>query len=53
MVSLMITLTMEPIHNTAAYKTLAEIVIDVLNDSGMAKHARFEEKEAWRAQRQI
>ena len=53
MVSSMITLTIEPIHNTAAYKILAETVFDVLNDSGIAKHARFEEKEAQRAWWQI
>jgi hypothetical protein len=43
----------EPIHNTAAYKTLAETVIDILDDPGMAKHAGFEEKEVQRAQRQM
>ena len=42
----------EPIRNTAAYKTLAETVIDALDDSGSAKHAGFEEKEARRLRRQ-
>lgn len=35
-----------------AYKTLAETVIDALDDSGSAKHAGFEEKEARRLRRQ-
>ena len=43
----------EPIvRNTAAYKTLAETVIDALDDSGSAKHAGLEEKEARRLRRQ-
>ncbi|KAF8159502.1 hypothetical protein B0H34DRAFT_788695 [Crassisporium funariophilum] len=42
----------EPIRNTAAYKTLADTVIDALDDSGSAKHAGFEEKEARRLRRQ-
>ncbi|PPQ98931.1 hypothetical protein CVT24_003558 [Panaeolus cyanescens] len=42
----------EPIRKTAAYKTLAETVIDALDDSGSAKHAGFEEKEARRLRRQ-
>src|SRR5260221_5312315 len=49
----MITSTTESIRNTTVYKTLAETVIDVLDDSGMAKHAGSEEKEAQRAQRQM
>ena len=31
--------TTEPIQNTAAYKTLAETIVDALDDSGTAKHA--------------
>jgi mitochondrial import inner membrane translocase subunit TIM44 len=42
----------EPIRNTAAYKALSETVIDALDDSGSAKHAGFEEKEARRLRRQ-
>ncbi|KAJ7574415.1 import inner membrane translocase subunit tim44 [Mycena floridula] len=42
----------EPIRNTAAYKSLSETVIDALDDSGSAKHAGFEEKEARRSRRQ-
>ena len=42
----------EPIRNTAAYKTLSETLVDALDDSGSAKHAGFEEKEARRKRRQ-
>ncbi|KAJ7464611.1 import inner membrane translocase subunit tim44 [Mycena latifolia] len=42
----------EPLRNTAAYKTLSETLIDALDDSGSAKHAGFEEKEARRLRRQ-
>ncbi|GJJ11255.1 hypothetical protein Clacol_005487 [Clathrus columnatus] len=42
----------EPIRNTAAYKELRETVLDALDDSGTARHAGFEEKEARRARRQ-
>lgn len=42
----------EPIRKTAAYKTLADTIIDSLDDSGSAKHAGFEEKEARRLRRQ-
>ncbi|KAJ7222689.1 import inner membrane translocase subunit tim44 [Mycena rebaudengoi] len=42
----------EPIRNTAAYKTLSETLVDALDDSGSAKHAGFEEKEARRLRRQ-
>ncbi|KAL0955340.1 hypothetical protein HGRIS_004223 [Hohenbuehelia grisea] len=42
----------EPIRNTAAYKSLADTVVDALDDSGSAKHAGFEEKEARRLRRQ-
>ncbi|KAF8202305.1 import inner membrane translocase subunit tim44 [Pholiota molesta] len=42
----------EPIRKTAAYKTLAETLVDALDDSGSAKHAGFEEKEARRLRRQ-
>jgi len=42
----------EPIRNTAAYKTLSETLVDALDDSGSAKHAGFEEKEARRQRRQ-
>ncbi|KAF7327572.1 Mitochondrial import inner membrane translocase subunit TIM44 [Mycena kentingensis (nom. inval.)] len=42
----------EPIRNTAAYKTLSETLIDALDDSGSAKHAGFEEREARRLRRQ-
>ena len=41
----------EPIRKTEAYKTLADTVIDALDDSGSAKHGGFEEKEARRARR--
>ncbi|TFY83168.1 hypothetical protein EWM64_g858 [Hericium alpestre] len=44
--------TTEPIRNTAAYKTLSETLIDALDDSGTAKHAGFEDKEARRKRRQ-
>lgn len=44
--------TTEPIRNTTAYKTLAETLIDALDDSGSAKHAGFEDKEARRLRRQ-
>lgn len=42
----------EPIRNTAAYKTLAETLVEALDDSGTFKHAGFEEKEARRLRRQ-
>lgn len=42
----------EPIRNTAAYKSLSETLVDALDDSGSAKHAGFEEKEARRLRRQ-
>ncbi|CAK5267228.1 unnamed protein product [Mycena citricolor] len=42
----------EPIRNTAAYKSLAETLVDALDDSGSAKHAGFEEREARRLRRQ-
>ncbi|KAK2463560.1 hypothetical protein APHAL10511_004311 [Amanita phalloides] len=42
----------EPIRNTAAYKVFAETVVDALDDSGSAKHAGYEEKEARRLRRQ-
>ena len=45
--------TTEPIRNTAAYKTLSETISDALDDSGSAKHAGFEEKEARRKRRQL
>lgn len=45
--------TTEPIRNTEAYKTLAETLVDALDDSGSAKHAGFEEKEARRKRRQL
>ncbi|KAI0352354.1 mitochondria import inner membrane translocase TIM44 subunit [Trametes cingulata] len=45
--------TTEPIRNTAAYKTLSETIADALDDSGTAKHAGFEEKEARRKRRQL
>jgi mitochondrial import inner membrane translocase subunit TIM44 len=44
--------TTEPIRNTAAYKSLSETLVDALDDSGSAKHAGFEEKEARRKRRQ-
>lgn len=44
--------TTEPIRNTAAYKTLADTIIESLDDSGSAKHAGYEEKEARRQRRQ-
>lgn len=42
----------EPIRKTAAYKSLAETLVDALDDSGSAKHAGFEEREARRLRRQ-
>ncbi|OSX64240.1 hypothetical protein POSPLADRAFT_1073819 [Postia placenta MAD-698-R-SB12] len=51
-VSSTIASTTEPIRNTAAYKVLSETVVDALDDSGSAKHAGFEEKEARRKRRQ-
>ncbi|KAF9062223.1 hypothetical protein BDP27DRAFT_1336914 [Rhodocollybia butyracea] len=36
----------EPIRKTQAYKSLAESVVDALDDSGSVRHAGFEEKEA-------
>lgn len=45
--------TTEPIRKTEAYKAFAETVIDALDDSGSAKHAGFEEKEARRARRAL
>ncbi|KAI0091738.1 mitochondria import inner membrane translocase TIM44 subunit [Irpex rosettiformis] len=41
----------EPIRNTEAYKTFAETIVDAFDDSGSAKHAGFEEKEARRNRR--
>ncbi|KAI0047229.1 TIM44 subunit of mitochondria import inner membrane translocase [Auriscalpium vulgare] len=52
-VSNTIATTTEPIRNTAAYKALAETLVDALDDSGTAKHAGFEEKEARRKRRQL
>jgi mitochondrial import inner membrane translocase subunit TIM44 len=43
----------EPIRNTEAYKSFAETLVDALDDSGSAKHAGFEEKEARRMRRQL
>ncbi|KAG1772190.1 hypothetical protein EV702DRAFT_1246573 [Suillus placidus] len=40
--------TTEPNRQAAAYKTLAETLVDALNDPGSAKHAGFEDKEARR-----
>ncbi|KAH9935892.1 mitochondria import inner membrane translocase TIM44 subunit [Epithele typhae] len=45
--------TTEPIRNTAAYKSLSDTIADALDDSGSAKHAGFEEKEARRARRKL
>lgn len=45
--------TTEPIRKTAAYKTLSETLVEALDDSGSAKHAGFEEKEARRKRRQM
>ncbi|KAF8906240.1 import inner membrane translocase subunit tim44 [Gymnopilus junonius] len=42
----------EPLRKTEAYKTLADTLVDALDDSGSAKHAGFEEKEARRLRRQ-
>jgi len=42
----------EPIRKTEAYKVLAETVLEALDDSGSAKHAGYEEKEARRLRRQ-
>ena len=43
----------EPIRNTEAYKTLAETVLEALDDSGSVKHAGYEEKETRRKRRQM
>ncbi|KAF9454279.1 TIM44 subunit of mitochondria import inner membrane translocase [Macrolepiota fuliginosa MF-IS2] len=51
-VSTTIDKTTEPIRNTTAYKALADTLVDALDDSGSAKHAGFEEKEARRLRRQ-
>ncbi|KAI0741432.1 mitochondria import inner membrane translocase TIM44 subunit [Daedaleopsis nitida] len=45
--------TTEPIRNTAAYKSLSDTIADALDDSGTAKHAGYEEKEARRRRRQM
>jgi len=37
--------TIEPIRNTAAYKSLSDTIFDPLDDSGTAKRVGFEEKE--------
>lgn len=42
----------EPIRKTETYKTFAETVTDAFDDSGSAKHAGYEEKEARRLRRQ-
>ncbi|TFY72009.1 hypothetical protein EVG20_g993 [Dentipellis fragilis] len=52
-ISSTISTTTEPIRNTAAYKALSETLIDALDDSGTAKHAGFEEKEARRKRRAL
>ncbi|KII87472.1 hypothetical protein PLICRDRAFT_112524 [Plicaturopsis crispa FD-325 SS-3] len=52
-VSSTIASTTEPIRNTTAYKSLAETLVDALDDSGSAKHAGFEEKEERRRRRQL
>src|SRR5258708_24552380 len=43
----------EPIRNTEAYKSLADTVLEALDDSGSIKHAGYEEKEARRKRRQL
>ena len=52
-VSTTIAKSTEPLRNTAAYKAFSETLIDALDDSGSAKHAGYEEKEARRLRRQI
>ncbi|KAH8832736.1 mitochondria import inner membrane translocase TIM44 subunit [Flagelloscypha sp. PMI_526] len=42
----------EPIRKTAAYKAAVDTIIDALDDSGSAKHAGFEERDARRLRRQ-
>lgn len=42
----------EPIRNTEAYKAFADTIVDALDDSGSAKHAGYEDKEARRKRRQ-
>jgi len=42
----------EPIRKTAAYKALSDTLVEALDDSGSAKHAGFEEREARRLRRQ-
>ncbi|EPT01044.1 hypothetical protein FOMPIDRAFT_1121152 [Fomitopsis schrenkii] len=51
-VSNTIATTTEPLRKTEAYKALSETIVDALDDSGSAKHAGFEEKEARRKRRQ-
>lgn len=51
-VSNTIATTTEPLRKTEAYKALSDTIIDALDDSGSAKHAGFEEKEARRKRRQ-
>ncbi|XP_006461848.1 hypothetical protein AGABI2DRAFT_185943 [Agaricus bisporus var. bisporus H97] len=51
-VSTTIDKTTEPIRKTAAYKALSDTLVDALDDSGSAKHAGFEEREARRLRRQ-
>ena len=43
----------EPIRNTAAYKSLADTIVDALDDSGAAKHTGLGGKELRRRRRQL
>ncbi|KZT59051.1 TIM44 subunit of mitochondria import inner membrane translocase [Calocera cornea HHB12733] len=51
-VSSAVSSTTEPIRNTAAYKAMAEAVVEALDDSGSTRHAGYEEKEVRRMRRQ-
>ncbi|KZP01416.1 TIM44 subunit of mitochondria import inner membrane translocase [Calocera viscosa TUFC12733] len=51
-VSSAVSSTTEPIRNTAAYKAMAEAVVEALDDSGSTRHAGYEEKEVRRLRRQ-
>lgn len=39
-------------RNTEAYKTLADTVLDALDDSGSSKYGGYEDKEARRKRRE-
>ena len=45
--------TTEPIRNTAAYESLADTIVDALDDSGATTHTGFGEKELRRRRQQL